>query len=55
MARTNRVRLSNGEIETVKATRQLIYEDTSVPMGVVVKRACEALITDSNDEMEVQF
>ena len=55
MARTNRVRLSNGEIETVKATRQLIYEDTSVPMGVVIKRACEQMIADESEPDGVKF
>jgi hypothetical protein len=55
MGRSNRVRLSDSELEQLKATRQIVYEDTSVPMGVVVKRACEELITDSNNEMGVQF
>lgn len=49
MARENRVRLSDTELEQVKATRQIVYEDTSVPMGVVIKRACEQMVVESND------
>ena len=41
--RQNRVRLSDDELEQVKQTRERVYGDQRVPMGVVIKRACEEL------------
>ena len=48
MGRSNRIRLSDSELEQVKSTRQIVYQDDSVPMGVVVRRACEQLV--ANDQ-----
>jgi len=50
MGRNNRVRLSDTEIEQVKSTRQIVYGDSSVPMGVVIRRACEQLVSNNNED-----
>lgn len=49
MGRENRVRLSDTELEQVKATRQIVFDDTSIPMGVVIRRACEAFLSQENE------
>jgi DNA-binding beta-propeller fold protein YncE len=50
--RENRVRLSDTELAQVKSTRQIVYGDSSVPMGVVIKQACEEMVVESNDNDE---
>jgi len=52
--RNNRIRLSDDEKNVLDATRSAVY-DGAVPRGVVVERACRALLAaeDTDDGAEV--
>lgn len=47
--RTNRVRLSDKEKRIVDMTRETVYDGT-VPRGVVIARACRALLAEDTDD-----
>ena len=53
MVRDNRIRLSDDEKRVLELTRNTVY-DGSVPLGVVVSRACRSLLSsdESGDDGE---
>lgn len=55
MVRQKRLRLSETELETVKSVKQLRYGDDPVPLGLVVREACERVVNDSEEPQKVSF
>lgn len=53
--RQNRVRLSDDELEQVKQTRERVYGDERVPMGVVIDQACKEMANNRKNASNVKL
>lgn len=53
--RQNRVRLSDDELKQVKKTRERVYGDERVPMGVVIDQACEEMVKNREKSSNVRL
>ena len=53
--RDKRVRLSTEEKDLLRTTRQEAFGDENVPYGIVVRKACRALLAENEDGNKVSF